>query len=136
MQAIRRTKFKNGRHNHVLEPIYIFCSALVKYLYAGKLDAKSVTKFLANERDLQNSSTDQDANQEVIYLGSNVDHSSSDQVSPNNLLLTELNQQTAHLPVDTAKAYNAILLRLTDIKTEDVKGWHHRPVYRVSMGCI
>jgi hypothetical protein len=133
LQAIRRAKSKNEGHDYVLEPIYIFCSALVKYLYAGKLDAKSVMEFLDKEKDLQKNNVDDNADQEIIYLGNNVDNVNSDQASPSNFLMSELNQQTQHLPMDTANAYNAIFKRITDIRATDIKGWHHRPVYRVKM---
>jgi hypothetical protein len=105
----------------------------VKYLYAGKLDAKSVIEFLDKERELQKKSIDNNTDQEVVYLGSNVvDNSTHDQAaSSSNLLMSELSQKTTHLPTDTANAYNAIFKRITDIKAADNKGWHHRPVYRV-----
>lgn len=133
MQAIRRTKSKNGRHDHVIEPIYIFCSALVKFFYRGKIDAKTVQEYLSKEKSLQQQEVDPD----VVYIGSsNADDAttSQEQQQPNSAadkLLSGLNQYTAHLPVDTANAYNAIFNRIAEIRVADSKGWHHRPIYRV-----
>lgn len=116
-----------------LEPIYIFCSFLAKDLYHGRLEPKTVEQLLANEKEISTKKTDATSDDEVIYVGSSMDMMNSyDTQSPNNQVLKELNQYTGHLPAETARAYNGIFQRITDIRTADTKGWHHRPVYRVT----
>lgn len=142
LQAIRRTKPKNGRHEHVLEPIYNFCSALVKFLYQGKMDASTVLVFLNKEKSLQQASSlkqQEDGDSDVVYMGSSADTMSAvpqeQRPAPSsaiNRVSNELKMHSAHLPDDTANAYNSIFKRITEIRAADSKGWHHRPVYRVS----
>ncbi|KAG1115147.1 hypothetical protein G6F42_014009 [Rhizopus arrhizus] len=142
LQAIRRTKPKNGRHEHVLEPIYNFCSALVKFLYQGKMDASTVLVFLNKEKSLQQASSlkqQEDGDSDVVYMGSSADTMSAvpqeQRPAPSsaiNRVSNELKMHSAHLPDDTANAYNSIFKRITEIRAADSKGWHHRPVYRIA----
>lgn len=118
LQAIKQAK--NSKFDKVLEPIYIFCSTLVKNLYRGKLDAKSVELLLANEKEINTESASED---DIIYMGSSTD------IEPN--VAKELSQYSQHLSPDIANAYHAIFQRIMDIRNADTKGWHHRPVYRV-----
>ncbi|KAI8639579.1 hypothetical protein BD408DRAFT_371457 [Parasitella parasitica] len=134
LQAICRTKPKNGRHDHVLEPIYIFYSALVKFLYQGQIDSKTALDFLFKEKSLQGP---EEKDVEVVHVGNHADGVTAvvqeqRPVSATDKVLNDLKQHSAHLPVDTANAYNAIFKRITDIRTADSKGWHHRPIYRIA----
>ncbi|CEP09034.1 hypothetical protein, partial, partial [Parasitella parasitica] len=134
LQAICRTKPKNGRHDHVLEPVYIFYSALVKFLYRGKIDAKTALDFLFKEKSLQEPE-EKDPN--VVHASNLVEGNiatAQEQrpVSATDRLLNDLKRHSAYLPVDTANAYNAIFKRITDIRAADSKGWHHRPIYRIA----
>lgn len=130
LQAIRRTNSKQGKHDQDLESIYIFCSYLVKYFYQGKLEAADVQEFLARERALHHVQTKENvAEQEVVYLGSNIGTNIAENSS---LLLKELKLQSGHLLEESADAYNAIFLRLSEMRIADNKSWQHRTIYRVS----
>lgn len=130
LQAVRRTNSKQGKHDQDIEPIYIFCSYLVKYFHQGKLEAIDVHELLASERALHNVQPMEDGTeQEVVFLGSSTDNSIAEKSS---LLLQELKPQTCHLPLETARAYNAVFLRLSEMRITDNKSWQHRTIYRVS----
>lgn len=134
LQAITRAKSKKSKHEHVLEPIYVLCSALVKNLYQGKIDAKSVEQILANEKEIGNRKTESASDDDVIYVGSSTDLPNND--ATNIQILKELTQYSQHLPPETANAYKAIFARITEIRNADTKGLHHRPVYRVTYPTI
>ncbi|KAK4510606.1 uncharacterized protein ATC70_005037 [Mucor velutinosus] len=150
LQAIRRTKLKNGRHEHVLEPIYNFCSALVKFLYQGKIDANTVLEFLNKEQLLQQASSLKQQQQQgekdpdVVFMGSSADNMAvvppqeqqqqrpAPSTSATDRVLNELAIFSGYLPVDTANAYNSIFKRLVEIRAADSKGLHHRVIYRMA----
>ncbi|KAL9554649.1 hypothetical protein MBANPS3_002732 [Mucor bainieri] len=158
LQAIRRTKLKNGRHEHVLEPIYNFCSALVKFLHQGKMEAAAVLDFLNKEQLVQQASTlkqqqrqQDDKDPDVVYMGSSTDNmaavqdqqqqqqprpaaasSSSSSSAVTDRVLNELIQFSAYLHADRANAYNAIFKRLVQVRAADSKGLHHRVIYRMA----
>ncbi|GAN06215.1 hypothetical protein MAM1_0115c05695 [Mucor ambiguus] len=147
LQAIRRTKLKNGRHEHVLEPIYNFCSALVKFLHQGKIDATTVLEFLNKEQLLQQASSlkqqREEKDSDVVHMGSSVDNMVVVQTqeqqprpapssSATDRVLNELTIFSEHLPNNTANAYNSIFKRLVEIRAADSKGLHHRVIYRMA----
>lgn len=87
-------------------------------------------ELLANERALHQSPIiNEDADQEVVILGSTLDLKNTEKSSA---LLQELQSQSSHLPIETANAYNLIFQRLSEIRGIDSKNWQHRAIYRVS----
>lgn len=131
----------------ILEPIYIFCSYLAKYLYAGKIEPKDVEEFLAREKLLHQPASassvaggtggtvaattametqNEAEQQEMISLSNNGPEAST------SALMEELQLYSTHLPAETAHAYNAVFQRLEEIRVADKKSTHHRPFYRVS----
>ncbi|KAI7893343.1 uncharacterized protein EV154DRAFT_501727 [Mucor mucedo] len=130
LQAIRRTNSKQGKHDQDLESIYIFCSYLVKYFYQGKLEAADVQEFLARERALHHVQTkDNVAEQEVVFLENSTDAVIAENSS---LLSKELKLQSGYLSEESANAYNAIFLRLSEMRIADNKSWQHRTIYRIA----
>lgn len=103
---------------------------MVKYFYQGKLEAADVQEFLARERALHNVQTkDNVAEQEVVFLGNSTDAGIAENSS---LLSKELKLQSGYLSEESANAYNAIFLRLSEMRIADNKSWQHRTIYRVS----
>lgn len=127
MQAIKRTKFRKSKQDQQFEPIYIFCSYLVKYLHDGKLEAKDVLELLANEKALHKSPlTVQDSDPDIVFVGTGADIT-------NSTISQELLSQSTHLSGETAHAYNAVFERLLEIRGVDSKNWQHRAIYRVKL---
>lgn len=128
MKAISRTSAKAGKHEQDFDPIYIFCSYLVKYFYQGKLQTKDVAELLAAESALYKDPLNA-ADQDIIFLGSSNDRTFAEKSST---LLEELNQHTGYLPADCALMYNAIFIKLSEMRVNDSKNSQHRTIYRVS----
>lgn len=73
----------------------------------------------------KNPVTVQDPDQDVIFVGTSTDIA-------NSATLPRLPPQSAHLPLETAHAYNAVFQRLLEIRGVDSKSWQHRAIYRVN----
>jgi hypothetical protein len=94
------------------------------------LEAKDVIELLENEKALHKSpNTEEEADQEVMILGSSSDIKNAGKSSA---VLQELLSQLSHLPIETANAYNLVFQRLSEIRGVDSKNWQHRAIYRVS----
>ncbi|KAI9478245.1 MAG: hypothetical protein EXX96DRAFT_570148 [Benjaminiella poitrasii] len=132
LQAIRKIKAKNGRYDHALEPIYLFYSALVKYLCKGELDTKTVEELLVNEKTLNVRTQEENSDQDVIYLASNTESTQKDLNSMPSQLMADLSRDTTHLTSEMANVYTTILQRLIGIRAADSKGVHHRVTYRLA----
>ncbi|KAI9260891.1 hypothetical protein EDC94DRAFT_610142 [Helicostylum pulchrum] len=128
MKAISRASSKSGKHELDFDPIYIFCSYLVKYFYQGKLQTKDVEELLAAE-SLLHKNPHNAADQDIIFLGSSNDRTFADKCST---LFEELDQQTGHLPADCALMYNAIFIKLSEMRVNDSKNSQHRTIYRMA----
>jgi hypothetical protein len=128
LKAISRTSQKSGKHEQDFDPIYNFCSYLVKYFYQGKLQPEDVGDLLAAESILHKNPTNE-ADQDIIFLGSNNDRTFAEKSSS---LFEELNQHVGHLHADCALMYNAIFVKLSEMRVNDNKNSQHRTIYRVS----
>lgn len=102
---------------------------MVKYFYQGKLEPTDVQEFLAREKALHNARTRENSEQEIVFLGSSADAGIVENAS---VLIQDLKSQTGHLTIETAHAYQAVFLRLSEMRIIDNKSWQHRTIYRVS----
>lgn len=110
IKAIQESKKEHTR-DLLIEPVYIFCAAIVKYLYRGKITTPVAIEFLCKERQVSQLSTEN--NGSYVF-----DHDL-------------LQNGRERLPPDVVKAYQLVFKRLLDLVNSDTKGWQHRPVYRV-----
>ncbi|CAO3660434.1 unnamed protein product [Rhizopus stolonifer] len=111
IKAIQESKKEHPR-DLLIEPVYIFCAAIVKYLYRGKITATVAIEFLCKERQVSQLSTE--INGSYVF-----DHDL-------------LQNGRERLPPDVLKAYQLVFKRLLDLVNSDTKGWQHRPVYRLA----
>lgn len=70
-----------------------------------------------------------EADQDILFLGSSNDRTFAEKCSS---LKEELGRQTRHLPADSALMYNAIFIKLSEMRVNDSKNSQHRTIYRVS----
>ncbi|KAI9264814.1 hypothetical protein BY458DRAFT_513660 [Sporodiniella umbellata] len=110
MKAIEESKKENPK-DFLVEPVYILCAALVKYLFKGEISASTVMEYLSKERALSQT------------LSVEGPHAGDDDL---------IQTGREHLPPDVAIAYEYIFKRLLDLVISDTKGWQHRPVYRLA----
>jgi hypothetical protein len=139
LQAIKRDLHQQqGDHDIDLEPLYTLCTALVKYLYNGKIEAAVVQECLEKEKELYNQRVKE--NSETV-VNAEV-HPINNGSKPMDGVAIVNDDTTArespfvysmHLPNDAACAYNGIFDRLSELRKMDKKKWHHRIVYRVSI---
>ncbi|CEI91811.1 hypothetical protein RMCBS344292_06089 [Rhizopus microsporus] len=121
--AIRLGGHNEGSKEGPLEPVYILCSYLTKYLYQQKISTSLVMEYLRMEADIRAA---QMTNGPPEELGMNTFHINS--VENHGLI----ENAAGYMPLDVASAYSAILKRLVDITHADTKNWHHRPIYRIA----
>lgn len=122
MHAIRLGWHNEGTKDGPLEPVYLLCSYLTKYLYQQKISANLVMEYLQIEASIRAAQTANGPSEEpemnTLHTNSLEDHDM-------------IESAAAYMPLDVATAYSAILKRLVNIANTDTKNWHHRPVYRV-----
>ncbi|KAI8080754.1 uncharacterized protein B0P05DRAFT_72267 [Gilbertella persicaria] len=127
LKSVSCTKFKNERKEQ--ESVYVFYSALVKYLYQGKIDAQTVESYISAEHSLKKANTtnvDQGIDQNIFEP---TYHEGS---LNNNQLMIPTTNLAIHLPSDVAHAYDLILQRLMSIRSIDSKTWFHNAIYRIA----
>ncbi|OBZ89568.1 Histone transcription regulator 3 [Choanephora cucurbitarum] len=132
LKLISQVKRTNERKDQ--EAVYIFYSALVKYLFQNKISAETALHYIATERSIQNKKKVDINPIERNSADSTLSevNNCSDRITGTNIWATELNQYTSHLSSDTAHVYNTIFQRLMDIRSMDAKTPYHNAVYRIS----
>ncbi|KAI8145939.1 hypothetical protein BJV82DRAFT_29849 [Fennellomyces sp. T-0311] len=132
-EAVQKSPAKSGSHGNqekILEPQYKLYSALVKYLYEGKIQPSDVSNYLDNWPSEQPPVETAYQQQQPSAIGdTGLTINSDGLVVPSQSMLSEVTP--AQRPHGTGSdPYDTIYSRLEEVRRSDKRKWHHRPIYR------